>query len=276
MSDKKYGFWKFCSDNSEGLWWLIVIVLVLVFGLLGIGPCSNKAHAKCVVHTVERGDTLGKISKQYYVNEDGYDKSHWQDIKWQNELKTTRLKVGQKLGIYLPDENDWFKACQALINMRIDELRLTRDESLALAIAQGINMVGTNELGYTPAQKYEACRWAAATAHQESLFQFAIGGAGEVGMYQFKLNTIRLTGRWYKLKPMAKGTDATLVQWLIDPVRATEIFLLHYAELYKRYNNNVWFAWKRYNNGSEAHAYASKAVKRYWQVRKLQPVMCKP
>jgi hypothetical protein len=157
--------------------------------------------------------------------------------------------------------------------MRLEQLRLKRD-GLAGDIIAGIEMTSINELDFTPVQKLEACRWALTTAHQESLFQFAIGGAGEVGMYQFKLNTVRLTGKWYNLRPMATGSDAEIVRWLLDTTQATEIFLLHYTELHRRYKG-LWLAWKRYNNGSEAAAYASKAMKRYWEVRRLQPVKCK-
>jgi hypothetical protein len=131
-------------------------------------------------------------------------------------------------------------------------------------------------LGTTdPLGALEQCRWAIVTAHQESLFEFAIGGAGEVSMYQFKLDTVRLTGKWYNIDQLANGSDYQLVRLLLSTRQATKIFLLHYRELYRRYKS-LWMAWKRYNNGSEATAYASKAMKRYKEVRKLQPVICKP
>jgi hypothetical protein len=259
------------SDDGGSSLLLWIIVICLIAGLYGVGPCSGcgdrKCKAECIQHVVSTGDTLGKLSKLYYG-----DRKHWQDIKWQNDLQSSRLKAGQKLQVYVPRTEDWGQACQTLISARMNQLGIERSDELILAIANGI---ADMNIGGDPLIALEQCRWTIATAHQESMFEFAVGGAGEIGMYQFKLDTVRLTGRWYKINWMAQANDMDLVKFLLDPRNATKVFLLHYTELHRRYKG-LWMAWKRYNNGSEAAAYASKAVKRYWEVRRLKPVDCNP
>ncbi len=267
MSNKRSNF-KYFLDWISDNWLGIFFVFCILAGISnGVSLCTSKAEARCVTHIVEQGQTLGKISKQYYG-----DRNHWQDIKWQNNLKRNRLKVGQELGIYIPDEDDWKIACTLLIHLRLDQLGITRPAYTTDGIIDGV--IDMNMVDPDPIRALEYCRWATATAEQESMYQFAVGGAGEIGMYQFKLNTVRLTGRWYN-NLYLQGDDTRLVKLLLNPQIATKIFLLHYIELHKRYKS-LWIAWKRYNNGSEAAAYASKAMKRYWKIRQLQPIKCRP
>jgi hypothetical protein len=255
------------SDEPEPAvsWPMVAMLVALLAFLLCLFKCEP-VKAECITHTVKKGETLGKISEEYFESQ-----KFWKDIKWQNDLKRNHLKVGQQIDIYIPDTKDWKIACRALVYMRIDQLGVSRPDSLVSAIVNG---VADMNIGGDPIVALEQCRWAITTAHQESLFQFAVGGAGEIGIYQFKLDTVRLTGKWYDMDYL-QGSDAQLVKLLLDTRSATKVFLLHYIELHKRYKG-LWLAWKRYNNGSEAAAYASKAVKRYWEVRQLQPVRCQP
>lgn len=241
---------------------------ILLF-LITIPWITPDSAAKCVIHIVKENETLGLISNQYYDTPD-----KWRNIKWQNNLRSNKIEVNQELEIHIPD-HDWIDACRDLIRQRLHRVkRIDQLELLTENIPSGIILVTTvdEHIQATNTEKLEMCRWAIATAEQESNFEFAVGGAGEIGMYQFKLDTARLTLKWYGIN--LEQDDKSLVKMLLDEDSATWMFVLHYHYLIKRYGS-MWIAWKHYNNGSEASAYASKVVERYWQIRSLKYTGCK-
>jgi len=249
---------------KDNFWFLLISTIFLLGSV-----CSPKASAKCLQHTVIKGETLRKISKRYYK-----DSSHWYDIRLQNHLKRNVIRPGQQLNIYIPDTNDWTIACENIFTARINRLASPGSDISARNIIDGIllaNKLSGNTL--TPVQKLEACRWAIVTAQQESNFEFSIGSAGEVGSYQFKLDTVRLMGERYKILYLAEGSDKALVRILLKPIDATAIFVLHFMYLHKKYNS-LWLAWRKYNSGSEADAYASKAMQKYQRVKEIVPIRC--
>lgn len=257
--------WKIFKDNITFYAFFFAVLLTLI----GCIALCSKAQAKCYVHIIQQGDTLTKISEKY-TGED----QHWKSIKLQNNVRSTKLKIGHKLDVYVPDEIDWEHACRNIISVRLGQLKIKRPEGFKNGIVQGIVLASDNILFLSPRKKVEMCRIALTTAIQESFCQFAIGGAGELGCYQFKADTVRLTGEWYTLHPMANATDKDIATWMLDSASSTEIFVLHFHEIHKRYGN-LWSSWKRYNNGSESAAYASRAMERYWKIKKIIPVQCK-
>jgi len=251
----------FLSDNI--IWVVVILIIILPF------MCSKKSKAECITHTVQKGESLAKISKQYYG-----DRAHWKDIKYQNDLKRNWVKEGQELQVYVPGYDDWGNACGNILYQRLQALGLERPRSFIRSFIAGIELSSIMSHKYAnPMDWLKSCRWAIATAEQESMYEFAIGGAGEVGTFQFKLDTVRLTGRWYKIENLSTGTDRELVKLLTVTDEAVAVFVLHFRELHRRYKN-LWIAWKRYNNGSEAAAYASKAIGRYNKIRRIKPMEC--
>jgi hypothetical protein len=267
---KEKSNFKYFLDWLGNHWEIPLIIILLVFGLLGVGPCASKAKAECITYTTVKKDTLGKLAKRFYG-----DRNYWHDIKWQNNLKRNTLPIGIKLHMYMPGHSDWETACRNIILQRIETKRIDPNRYIFIqeSTLEGIRLA-TDILDFDPRQRLEACRLATATAEQESMYEFAVGGAGEVGPYQFKLNTVRMTLRPYESSD-TKNNDEELVRLLLDYSVATQIFILHYYDLLGRCKGSRWCAWKRYNNGSEAAAYASKAMKRYWEIRSLQPGICK-
>lgn len=228
---------------------------------------SSPAWTKCHTYVVEKGDTLYKISKKILNTP-----HQWYDIKLQNNLKSKKLQIGQELTIYEPTSLDWMEACEDILRQRWEQLDLQRSTSKYYELIDGIAAASNILEVEDPDRLLEICRWAITTAEQESMYEFAIGSAGEVGMYQFKLDTVRLTLRWYDLQ--WNQSDKSLVSYLITTSNATMIFVLHYYELWRREKKDLWLAWRRYNNGSEAAAYASKALDRYRRIKRLQPKLC--
>jgi LysM repeat protein len=227
---------------------------------------SNTAFGKCLVHIVELGETLGKISDKYFET-----KGKWSDIKYWNKLNRNILEIGQKLRIYIPDWYDWKSACQYVLAKRMKQLRVSnRLDNFIDAIPAGVSFAYQNIKMGKPYIAFDLCRYAIATAEQESYFEFAIGGAGEAGPFQFKLSTVRLTLMLYNIK-LGDMSDKTIVKNLLNEMWATYIFVLHYDYLLNRCSGNRYCAWKLYNNGRDKHIYAERALKRHDAIRKINP-----
>lgn len=258
------------KDNTKHS---IIFGIIFLSIFIGIAlTWEKKARGACHIYKTVKGDTLGKLSKDFYGS-----RSYWRDIKAQNFLKRNTLPIGLELYIYVPDKDDWQKACKSIILQRIKKKRIDASKYHYIwskTIKGIIKANDTMREPLDPIELVEACRLATATAEQESMYEFAIGGAGEVGPFQFKMTTARMTLKAYRKYKDISLTDKTIVQMLLNYDIATMVFVLHYYDLLKRCKDNKWCAWKRYNNGSEAAAYASKAMKRYQEIRLLQPEMC--
>jgi hypothetical protein len=106
------------------------------------------------------------------------------------------------------------------------------------------------------------CYITAAVTEQEGLYSFAIGGAGEIGQYQFKVETLRiatkLAGEDYK-----NLTHKDLVNRVLDSFSATYYFTIYFDYLLKACRGNTWCALEIYNSGLDKKAYAASVYKRY-------------
>ena len=264
------------SKNKNETSIIIPLLIGIILGVLWFrgDSCTSNAKAECITYTTVKGDTLGKLAKKFYG-----DRQYWRDIKWQNNLKRNTLPIELELQIYIPDSKDWKLACRNILQQRINKKKISEDKHLYIMYSTIRGLEEASNIIYPPLnsrEKIEFCRFTIVTAEQESMYQFAIGGAGEVGPYQFKLNTVRMTFRSHGEYKDTYLTDKTIVKMLLGYDAATMVFVLHYYDLLKKCKGSRWCAWKRYNNGSEASAYASKAMKRYWEIRQLQPEICKP
>lgn len=265
-----------CPDCNNQWWsgWFLGLLLGL---LVGQCTCSIKgAQAECLQYTVQKGDSLKKVAKEYYGH-----KKYWLDIKYQNELKRNRLKPGQELYLYIPEETEWFSACNSIIIQRLAEKGYSERYSEAGDILFGLKQA-FRTLDLNALEKLEMCRWAVTTAEQESMYIFSVGSAGEIGMFQTLLDTARLTLAEYNIgfeddngKTMKPPTDRQLVTLLLDNKFATFIFALHFHSL-REQRGSLYLAWYRYNGfGEHAKLYADKAIRRYYEIRRIQPLYCK-
>jgi LysM repeat protein len=268
MGNNKSNFKYFLDFLSENVFAVLAIIFLVI---LSIRDCNQEAKAGCLTYTVQKGDTLNKISQQHFG-----DKSYWRDIKRQNHLKSNYLKIGQELSFYIPDDLDWTSSCKSILKQRQKALRLNRPEVPFHGIVDGVAGAGTILGIEDPILLLEMCRWAITTAEHESMYKFAIGSVGEIGIYQFRLDTARLTLRRYNISNEQDLTDEYLVRLLLDTKAAATVFNLHFHTLYSRYNS-LWLAWYRYNGtGDHAKEYADKIMKRYYEIRMLQAVTCRP
>ncbi|RLF68241.1 MAG: hypothetical protein DRN26_00255 [Thermoplasmata archaeon] len=225
-----------------------------------------EAKARCIVHDVQQGETWRGISIQYY-------KSPYRvkDLLVQNNFPR-KLLAGSRVYIYIPTEDDWQAACENAISWRLSmRRRYDRIPTFIQAIPQAIQQVFPS---ISPERKLDLCISALVTAEQETMYEFMIGSAGEVGIYQFKLDTVRLTGRQTKVLSIASENDEYLVRLLLDPLEATKVFLLHYMYLLQRYEYSHRLAWRRYNNGSMAEAYAERAMDKYTTITRQKLFNC--
>ena len=254
------------EEHNHFLLWVAIIVL-----FCHVNECQPKqAKAGCLTYTVQKGDTLNKISKQHFGK-----KSYQRDIKRQNHLKSDYLKVGQELSFYVPDELDWMESCSTILRERQKALNLKRFEVPFYGIVDGVAGAGIVLGIENPITLLEMCRWAITTAEHESMYKFAVGSVGEIGMYQFRLDTARLTLQEYNINSQHDLTDKYLVQLLLNTKAAATVFSLHFYTLYLRHDT-LWQSWYKYNGtGDHAKEYADKIMKRYHKIRMLQAVTCK-
>lgn len=246
-----------------------IFFLIIIIALFLCSMLCKDACAKCYIHVVEEKETLASISKKYTG-----ETQHWQGIQKQNALKDHKICVGQNLYVYVPEEDDWAIACRNIIETRLHQIRVIRPKEFIDDIIYGISVASDRTLHLSPRKKVEMCRVTLTTALHESYCMFSIGGAGELGIYQFKVSTVQLTGEWYGMHHVANATDELITYWMLDTAHATEIFVLHFHELHKRYGN-LWLSWKRYNNGSDASAYATRAMEKYYKIKQINPINCR-
>lgn len=238
----------------------IIITILLLAGV---------SNAKTIKYTVKRGDTLSKLAKHYYNNW-----RKWKIIQETNNIRGTRIDIGKVLLIPDVKEFEWKDPCKQIVTERMIQLHKdaatiakTRD-AFIYAIEHASEVID-DVAPVDGFKKLEMCRWALVTAQQETNFQFAIGAAGEIGMYQFKLDTVRVVLNIYRFKDKMP-TDKQLVTYLLDPAAATYIYLLHFNYLKSKYGS-LRLAWKRYNGaGPYAEMYAERAMVRYREVKRIR------
>ena len=242
------------------------VIMIIVF-LLAFIKC---AKAECIQHEVKKGESLKSVAYDHYGH-----KKYWIDIKYQNELKRNRLKPGQVLYLFVPEEDEWFSACGNIVLRRLTEKEyLGQLNNVTKSIINGIERA-QDLLELDVLEKMEFCRYALATWEQESMYEdFAVGAVGEISCYQFRLETARLTLEVYSLD-WKDDSDKALVGFLLDSENATWLFTLHFQYLLKRYKT-LGLAWLRYNGyGEHAQIYAQRILSKYRQIRKIQPMYCK-
>lgn len=234
--------------------------LLTLFFILFI---SSDIYAKCVKHIVKPGETFSKIAEQYSPLTSKHA-SYVQRAATSNKYPL----INEEITFFVPDKK-WDIDCEMVIQQRMECKGLEPTYEPKLIVA-GIRSA-TRQLGLNEVQSFNLCIQAAVTAEQESMYRFAIGSAGEVGMFQFKLDTVRLTYRWYKSN-LYDDSDEALVKKLISTTSAAYIYALHFQELKRRYGD-IRLAWKHYNGGSSAEEYSERAMRRYKEIKRIE--ICK-
>jgi len=231
----------------------------------------SKEIPVCETHIVSKGDTLASISKKYTGTTD-----NWFQIYNQNNLRTKTLEKNQTIHIYLPAAHTWKEACKNIIEGRCKyhNKKCNDIESIVLGIEEGVDVLYKEGLIANNNTKtyMEFCYAAAATAEQESMFEFRVGGAGEVGMYQFKLSTLKLA--ILGTNSTVNLSDRELVSMLLDTRTATLYFVTWYGFLLKTCLGYKYCAWKKYNAGVDADSYASSVITRYYKIRNQKHYQC--
>jgi hypothetical protein len=247
---------------------LLAVVLAVTF-------LARDACAKCIKHTVLPRETLAMLAESYLGSA-----KHWREIKRNNHLRSNRIKAGTTLYIHIPDEEDFPIACRNIVLQRLrklNKLQVDADDT-AQAIINGIGLASIDisaKFGKTvsPRELLELCYAATTTAERESAYRFTVGAAGEIGMFQFKLRTVRNTLAFYLDVDAKTLSDKDLVLLLLQPEKAAYIFVLHFYELWEKCRKNMWCTWRRYNgSGPHAHEYAGKALQRHRKVYNIAPM----
>lgn len=169
------------------------------------------------------------------------------------------------------NEDNWTTVCQQVANQHIAQHAGIYNFEIITGIQLAVETISSIYGQLDPFTMFQLCEWAIATAEQESFFRFAVGSAGEIGPYQFKLNTVRLVGKIYTLD--VGTTDREIVENLLDNTMATYIFSLHFYNLLHRHKT-LWRAWRSYNNGKHATQYANEIMHRYTRINALTQKYC--
>lgn len=235
----------------------------------------QKACAKCVEHVVLPHETLSSLADLYLGSKD-----HWREIKRNNNLHKDRIKAGSVLYILIPEYDDFPIACRNIVLQRLSRMNKLKvdKEEIAQAFIHGIGLASADisaKFGKTvsPREMLDLCYAAVTTAERESAYKFAIGAAGEVGMFQFRLRTARAELAFYLDVSPETLTDKDLVLLLLQPEKAVYVFVLHFHRLWERCRRNMWCTWRRYNgSGSHARRYAGKAMQRHKEIYNIAPM----
>ena len=250
--------------KSNNIFSLALLIATMIYIMLVL---SGNTFCKCIEHRVKKGETLFKIAEKYYG-----DGSLWREVRDNNGLKLSRVKVDQFINIYMPDEADWICACGHIIETRIKEKKINVDaEKIVLAIVNGIIDTESHDLiKSTPKEKLDFCRFALTTIEHESYFgEFFIGPFGEIGPWQFRLSTVRDLISIYNLN--VKQSDKELVEYLLDEHNAAFLFILYFDYLYEKAHKNIWLTWRMYNgSGHHARQYAERIMDKYYEVRSIK------
>lgn len=246
---------------------LIAIVMVLTF-------LCKKACAGCVKHTVLPQETLSTIAETYLGNP-----KYWTEIKRNNKLSSKSITAGETLYVYIPETIDFDIACRNIVIQRLEKFSKIPGRSIiANSIIHGIDLASAQislKFGKTvsPREMLELCYAAVTTAEHESAYRFAVGNAGEVGMFQFRLRTMRGTLKFYTDINMSFYSDEYLVRMLLKPENAAYIFALHFYRLRERCKKSMWCTWRRYNgSGPHARKYAGKTMQRHKKIYNIPPM----
>lgn len=181
---------------------------------------------------------------------------------------TSQVKAQQC--VYTDDT--WIEGCQKIAQVHM----LQQTGQVGVTIIAGLQLAAVTieeKFGKVePGMMFQLCQWALATAEQESFFRFAVGGAGEIGPYQFKLNTVRRVGNFYAVD--LGRTDREIVETLLDDTMSTYVFTLHFYQLLMKHKT-LWRAWYAYNAGKHATQYANEVTRRYKRIKQVVYAQCK-
>jgi hypothetical protein len=229
----------------------------------------SSALGECLTHTVVKGDTLGSISHQWFGTS-----SRWKEVRDYNDLQKTGLVVGTNVGFYVPDEDDWVEACFNIMLTRLDHRNVLDRMRNVIVIPEAIeNINWKQELNLPASEKLRLCRVVLAVAEQESLYQFRVGGVGEIGIFQLRLSTFRHVLAIYD-QSVDENTDEQLVTHLLTPVNAIETFLKLFIYLEKK-AGSLSGAFYSYNgSGPHAKRYSREAMQKYYEISRIKPLNC--
>lgn len=169
------------------------------------------------------------------------------------------------------DHQTWLTACEQLVADHISERNGETLLNIPVGLQLAIEIIKGKYGELNPYMAYQMCQWALTTAEQESYFRFAVGSAGEIGPYQFKLNTVRMVGKIYGFD--IGRSDREIVENLLDDTMSTCIFSLFFYHLLMKHHT-LPQAWWVYNNGKHARQYVKQVMGRYSRVKQSAVTYC--